>query len=155
FTVPCRMHTMGLFTRSRPDSTRTPPPSPSPLPAQGGKGKVRGGKWKRRLLVAFLLFLLLVLLSPILIARTPLRNWLVAAALKQFAGDVRIGGASLGWFRPLVFTDIEVRDRDGRTLLRAPRVEGSKSLAALLCRPFDLGEFHFTQTALHIVCCRD
>ncbi|HEY7424003.1 MAG TPA: hypothetical protein VH682_07190, partial [Gemmataceae bacterium] len=146
---------MGLFTRSRPHSTRTPPPSPSPLPSQGGKGKAKEGKWKRRLLAAFLLFSLLVLLSPLLIARTPLRNWLVAAALKQFAGDVRIGGASLGWFRPPVFTDIEVRDRDGRTLLRAPRVEGSKSLAALLCHPFDLGEFHFTQTALHIVCCRD
>ncbi|HEY7424291.1 MAG TPA: DUF748 domain-containing protein, partial [Gemmataceae bacterium] len=146
---------MGLFMRSRPDPTRTPPPSPSAPSSEGGKGRVRGGKWKRRLLVAFLLFLLLVLLSPVLIARTPLRNWLVAAALKQFAGDVRIGGASLWWFSSPVFTDIEVRDLGGRTLLRAPRVEGSKSLAALLCHPFDLGEFRFTQTALHVICCRD
>src|SRR5262249_42709282 len=78
-----------------------------------------------------------------------------AAALKEFAGEVRIGGASLGWFRPPVFTDIEIRDLGGRTLLRAPSVEGSKSLAALLCHPFDLGEFRFTQTALHVVCSRD
>src|SRR5262245_36075229 len=146
FTVPCRMRTMGLFKRSRPDSTRTPPSSPGARPSRphdaGGTPALRGRrrKGKRRLLAAFLLFLLLVSLSPVFIARTPLRNWLVAAALKEFAGEVRIGGASLGWFRPPVFTDIEIRDLGGRTLLRAPRVEGSKSLAALLCHPFDLGE---------------
>jgi hypothetical protein len=98
---------------------------------------------------------LLIFLSPVLLARTPLRNWLVAVALKQFAGDVHIGGASLWWWSAPVFTDIEVRDSDGRTLLHAPRVEGGKSLIALLCHPRDLGEFRFTQPALHVVCRRD
>ncbi|HEY7310036.1 MAG TPA: DUF748 domain-containing protein [Gemmataceae bacterium] len=130
---------MGLFKRSRLDSTGTP----------------LWSKWKRRLLAAFLLLVVLPLLSPILIAKTPLRNWLVAVALKQFKGNVRVGGASLGWFRAPVLTDIEVRDRNGRMLLHAPRVEGSKSLAALLYGRFDLGEFRFHKTAVHIVCSHD
>jgi hypothetical protein len=133
------MHTMGLFKRSRPDSTGTLPRS----------------KWRRRLFAGSLLLFALAVLSPVLLAKTPLRNWLVAIALKQFKGDVRIGGASLGWFRPLILTDIEVRDLNGRTLLSAPRVEGSKSLAALLCHPFDLGEFRFSKTSVHVVCGHD
>jgi translocation and assembly module TamB len=112
-------------------------------------------KWKRRLLAAFVLLLLLLVLSPFLVAGTPLRNWLLARALPQFQGAIRIGGASLGWFRPPVVTDIEVHDSAGRMLLRIPRLEGSKPLAALLCRPFDLGEFRLTQPAVHVVCSRD
>ncbi len=131
---------MGLFPRARTDPNSPPP---------------HGSKWKRRLLGAFVAFLLLALLSPILIARTPLRNWIAAKALARLQGEVRIGGASLWWFSPPTFTDIEVRDAAGRTLLRAPRAEGGKSLVALLCHPLDLGEFRITQPDLHVVCSRD
>src|SRR6185437_5423188 len=128
---------MGFFKRSRPDLA--PPQS----------------KWKRGLLGAFISLLLLVILAPILVARTPLRNWIAALALPQLQGDIRIGGASLWWWMPPVFTDLEVRDIAGRTLLSAPRIEGSKSLVALLCNPSDLGEFHLTQPAVHVVCSGD
>jgi hypothetical protein len=94
----------------------------------------------------------LVLLAPVLVARTPLRNWLVARALPQFRGDIHIGGASLWWFTAPVFTDIQVRDVSGRTLLTAPRVEGSKSLVALASNPTDLGEFRIEQPTVRIVC---
>jgi hypothetical protein len=131
------MHTMGLPQRT--SSGGTPP----------------RGKLKRRILTAFVLLLLLFVISPILIARTPLRNWLLACALPQLQGNIRIGSASLGWIRPPVFTDIEVRDSSGRMLLHIPRLEGSKSLAALLCRPLDLGEIRLTQPAVHIICSHD
>jgi translocation and assembly module TamB len=140
------MHTMGFFTRTPtgkkpvpPDRPKTPPPS----------------KWKRFLLAAFGLFVALIVLAPVLLARTPLRNWLLVRAVPQFQGGLRIGGASLWWFSRPVFTDIDVRDNQGRTLLHAPRVEGSKSLLALLCHPFDLGEFHLLQPTVHIVCTGD
>ncbi|HTU91971.1 MAG TPA: DUF748 domain-containing protein, partial [Gemmataceae bacterium] len=120
----------------------------APLPADRSKGK-------RRLLAAFVLLVSLFALSPILVAATPLHNWLLARALPQFQGSIRIGHASVGWFRPPIITDIEVRDRAGRMLLRVPRLEGNKSLAALLCHPFDLGEFRLTEPVLHIVCSRD
>ncbi len=107
------------------------------------------------MLTVFVLLLLLFVLSPILLAGTPLRNWLLARALPQLQGDIRIGGGSLGWVRPPVFTDIEVRDSAGRILLHIPRLEGSKSLVELLRHPFDLGEFRLTQPAVHIVCSHD
>jgi hypothetical protein len=131
------MRLMGLFTRSHTGQA----------PAIA-----RRGKWKRRLLGLSFALLVLAFLSPIFVARTPLRNWVAARALASLHGQIYIGGASLGWFTPPVFTEVEVRDAGGRTLLRAPRIEGDQSLAALLCRPSDLGEFHFTRPELHVVC---
>jgi translocation and assembly module TamB len=134
------MHTMGLFKRTS---------------ISGASVAANRSKWKRRLLAASALLLFLLALSPRLIAHTPLCNWLLARAVKQLQGDIRIGSASLGWFGPPRFTDIEVRDNGGRLLLRIPRLEGSKSLAALVCHPFELGEFRLTQPTVHIVCSRD
>ncbi|MHB1427020.1 MAG: AsmA family protein, partial [Gemmataceae bacterium] len=106
------------------------------------------------MLAAFVALLTLLVFSPILIAGTPLRNWLLAHALPRLHGSIRIGGASVGWFRPPIFTDIEIRDSADRMLLHVPRLEGNKSLAALLRHPFDLGEYRLTQPALHVVCSR-
>ncbi len=112
-------------------------------------------RWKRRLLAVFIALVSLLVLSPILIAATPLRNWLLAHTLPRFQGSIRIGSASVGWFRPPIFTDIEIHDNAGRMLLHVPRLEGNKSLAAILCHPFDLGEFRLTQPVLHVVCSGD
>ena len=101
---------MGLVKRTPKGGTPVPPDRPR-TPTRG--------KWKRRLLAAFVFFVLLLVLSPVLLARTPLRNWLLAHAVTQFQGDIRIGGASLWWFSPPVFTDIEVRDNAGTNA--APR----------------------------------
>ncbi|MGH7226571.1 MAG: hypothetical protein ACRELF_25420, partial [Gemmataceae bacterium] len=131
---------MGLFKRT----------STSAAPVTANRSK-----WKRRLLAVLALLLLLLVLSPRLIAPTPLCNWLLSRALPQLQGGIHIGAASLGWFRPPLLTDIEVRDSAGRILLRIPRLEGSKCLAALLFHPFDLGEFRLTQPAVHIVCSRE
>jgi translocation and assembly module TamB len=129
---------------------------PLPIVSPAGAPDLRNpSKAKRRLLAAVVLLLSLLVLSPILVTATPLRNWLLARALPQFPGSIRIGGASLGWFRPPIFTDIEVRDSAGRMLLCIPRLDGNKSLAALLRHPFDLGEFRLTQPVLHVVCSRD
>ncbi|MHB1422083.1 MAG: translocation/assembly module TamB domain-containing protein [Gemmataceae bacterium] len=131
---------MGLFKRASTGAT----------PVRANRSK-----WKRRLLAALVVLLLLLILSPRIIAHTPLRNWLLARALPRLQGDIHVGAAALGWFWHPVFTDIEVHDNAGRTLLRIPRLEGSKSLAAILCHPFDLGEFRLTQPAVHVVCSRD
>jgi translocation and assembly module TamB len=130
---------MGLFKRTPPDRSNTP----------------RWSKWKRRLWAAFLTLAATFILAPVLVARTPLRNWLLARAVPQLRGEIRIGGASLWWFGSPVFTDIELRDLDGRTILHVPRLEGDKSLLALLCHPLELGEFRLTRPAVHLVCSRD
>jgi translocation and assembly module TamB len=132
------MQTMGLFKRTSADRNLTS----------------SRGKWKRRFLAAFLVLAATIVLSPLLVAHTPLRNWLLARALPQLQGDIRIGGASLWWFSAPAVTDLEVRDLDGRTLLRIPRIETDKSLVRLLCHPLDLGEIRLTQPAVHVVCSR-
>jgi translocation and assembly module TamB len=113
------------------------------------------GKWKRRFLALVLLFVTLIVLSPILIAKTPLRNWLLARAVPQLQGGIHLGGASLWWFSAPVLTDLEVRDVEGRMLLSIPRLEAGKSLLKLLCRHDDLGEIRLTRPAIHLVCTSD
>jgi translocation and assembly module TamB len=112
----------------------------------------RRWKWTRRFICLFLLAMLLVGLGPTIVAHTPLRDRLAGVALARLRGEVHVGSATLGWFSPPAFTDVEVRDAQGRLLLSAPRIEGSKTLAALLRDLSDLGEFHVVQPALQVVC---
>jgi translocation and assembly module TamB len=128
---------------------------PTQLPSGKTPAPANRSKWKRRFLAAFVLLFSLLVLSPILVAGTPLRNWLLAHALPRFPGSIHIGGGSVGWFRPPIFTDIEIHDSADRMLLHIPRLEGTKSLAALVCQPFDLGEIRLTQPTLHVVCAND
>ena len=51
----------------------------------------------RKLLLFLLLLAVVVALLPTIVAKTPLRNMLIAAAVPSDAVRVTVGGASLGW----------------------------------------------------------
>lgn len=108
-------------------------------------------RWKWRRWLALALVLLLVWLAPALVALT-LRNWLAGRVLADLKGSVHIGGASVGWFSPPVLENVELRDEAGQPLLTTPRIEGRKSLLALLWDHADVGAFRIERPTLHIAC---
>src|SRR3712207_1139453 len=59
--------------------------------------KRRRPRWRWRLLAALLLIVALVITAPMIIARSPLRNVLLSAALPPGAGRVTAAAASFSW----------------------------------------------------------
>ncbi|MFO0847637.1 MAG: hypothetical protein U0871_03615 [Gemmataceae bacterium] len=110
----------------------------------------------RRLLTAGVAFLLVsaavVWLAPAVVARTSLRNAVVAKVFADLNGTPTAGGASLGWFAPVVLTDVTVTDPDGKPALTAATVTSSKTLFALLGDLRDLGTFTIDQPVLTVAC---
>ena len=99
-------------------------------------------RWLKRLVLGTALLSIVVLVLPTVIAYTPLRNVPLRFALSGMHGTVQSSGASLSWFGPIRFTDIEVRDVHGEVLLAVPKVESERSLAAIISNLNDLGTFH-------------
>lgn len=127
------------------------PAVPSPT-LHGAPAKRRRRWWARAVLPVLLLLLATVWFAPVVVARTGLLNRFAREALADLRGTVTVGGASLGWFSPVELRDVTVKDEQGRTLLAAPKVTGSKTLLALLRNKSDPGEFTVEGVTAEIVC---
>ena len=114
--------------------------------------KPRRRRWPRRVLGLLVLLAVGVWFAPAVAARTGLVERVVRSAAADLRGSVEVGGASLGWFRPVELRDVVVKDRQGRVLLTAPKVSSSKTLFALACNRADLGEFTIDRPAAEVVC---
>lgn len=110
----------------------------------------------RRLFVAgglfFLALAVVVWFAPAVVARTSLRDVVIARVFADLNGTPTAGGASLGWFAPVALTDVTVTDPDGKPALTAATVTSSKTLFALLGDLRDLGTFTIDQPVLTVAC---
>src|SRR5215212_6820883 len=97
------------------------PPNP---PADALPPPRRRHRWLRRLAWLLVALVVLVGISPYVLARAPFRNWLLAALFAQLDGTVRAGGATFDWFRPVALYDLEVLPRGSSRLLLVPVVRG-------------------------------
>ncbi|HYH69507.1 MAG TPA: DUF748 domain-containing protein [Urbifossiella sp.] len=113
----------------------TPDPTPPAPPAAP-----RRRRWPRRILGFTVLLAAGVWFAPTIVARTGLRNRVVAAATADVRGTVTVGGMSAGWLSAVELRDVVVSDRQGRVVVSVPRVVTSKTLLALLRDRSDLGE---------------
>jgi hypothetical protein len=89
----------------------------------------------RRALIALGCAAVLVWMLPTIVAHTPLRNGILASVLSDLRGTVSAGGASFGWFTPVVLYDVELRDASGRTACRIARVEFQRTFRGLWANP--------------------
>ena len=65
---------------------------------------------------------------------------LIAGAVPELQGDVRIAAVRLGWTGPLVLEGVEIAPRDGgEPPIRIRRIEASHGLAAILLSAGDVG----------------
>ena len=106
----------------------------------------KGWRWKVWLIAA----LVLVAAAPTIVCKTPLRNVVTAAALGKapIQGQVTTGSLSVGWFAPLVVSDIEVCDRDGQVLATVAELSLTKSLLGLLLDRTDLGRLRLDRPSI-------
>lgn len=102
--------------------------------------------WMLLLLLAAVVWVL-----PMVVAHSPLLNWCVALGTRDLEGTVRIESASLGWFSPVVLSNVEVRDAQNEPVLVIPRVVGQRWLARVLCNVRRPGQFSLEQPKLAVV----
>ncbi len=101
----------------------------------------RKGKWLKRLVIGTTLLVIVVLVAPMIIANTPLRNAPLRLAMQSLHGTVHAGGASLSWFGPISYSDIEIRAANGELLLAVPKISSERSLFDIVTHLNDLGTF--------------
>src|SRR5687767_8048252 len=112
----------------------------------------RGRRWLVRFAVVGLLLALAVWFTPAVVAKTGLRQAVLARVFADLDGTVAAGGASLGWLSTVELRDVTVTDPSGRTALRAERVTSSRTLLALALDRSDLGTFTIERPVLEVAC---
>lgn len=114
------------------------------------KRRRRGGRWKRRLFLFLVFVAIMVAALPWLVAKTPLGNLLIAAAMPNDAVRVTIGDASLGWLSEPSLSQVDVRDADGRPLLAIELIQMRRTPWALALNWRNLGEIEITKPTLYL-----
>lgn len=128
---------------ARMDDTLELPPSPK-----------RFWQRKKRWLALFMLagLVCMVALAPTLIATMPpMLQAIVESAVPPIKGQATIGGASLGWFSPVVIRDVVWRDAEGKPLAQVGAVRLERTLWQMLMDSADVGVIHVEQPHVIIV----
>ncbi len=94
--------------------------------------------------------LLLAWAAPMIAAHTPLRNVILGSVCSDLNGTVTAGSASLGWFSPVVLTDVEVREPDGNLIAQAKTIKLHQTLLALLTGDNQYGAIDIESPELRI-----
>ena len=103
------------------------------------------------MVIGLTLLVVLVLLLPTIISKTPLRNAPLRLALRNMHGTVQAGGASLSWFAPLEYSDIQIRNEQGDLLVSLAKVQSERiSLCGLLSNLNDLGTFRVERPQVNV-----
>jgi hypothetical protein len=110
--------------------------------------KRRAAKWGG---AAVGLLVLLIAMAPYLASMGLFRNTLLRAVMPPIHGSVHCAGASLGWFSPILFQEIEIRSADDAPVVTVDRLEGNRPLWKMLLNRSDLGAFRIERPQLNVV----
>src|SRR5262249_28652107 len=112
-------------------------------------------RWLKRTVLGLTALAILVLVLPTVTAYTTLRDAPLRFALRDIPGTVHAVAASLSWFGPIQYRDIEIRNTRGEGVLSLPKVESERSLIGLLANLKDLGSFRIDRPQLSLAMRRD
>ncbi len=88
------------------DAAATPAPTKPPTPR-------RRGRWRRRLFWSFGILFLIVLLAPLLVGLSPVRNKIAASVGEALGRKVEIGSISAFWFKGVDVRDVTIHSPEG------------------------------------------
>lgn len=126
-------------------------PPPPALPSERVQDRVkRERRGLSRGLILLVLMAIGVYFLPDLVGRTSLRQSVPQLLLPNWRGSVALGETSLGWFVPIDIRNLILRDREGQTLATVDHLRSSKTLWELITHPYELGEFRFEKTTVHL-----
>lgn len=112
----------------------------------------RRRRWARILVIAVVLFGVLLWFAPTLVAKTALRDRLLAAATTDLNGSVTADDASFGWLSPVELRGVVLKDSDGNEFARAERVVSERSLLALMQNSRAVGVIRVEKPVVDLVC---
>jgi translocation and assembly module TamB len=92
---------------------------------------------------------------PLIVAKTPLRNMALSAAVPSKALKVTAADASLNWISGPSLSGIEVKDDAGNVLLVAQSISINRPPGSLMLNPRDLGEIQIVMPTVYVKLCRD
>ncbi len=113
----------------------------------------RSGRKRRRRFTTLFLLLLLALVAwflPAIVARTSLGDRLLAVAVPEFAGQVKVEQMHLGWLSPVRFQGVNIVDHVGESVLQVEQVVCKGRLIDLLFSGTD--GLHIEVRNPHLVC---
>ncbi len=119
--------------------------------APRSRRKKKSHAFRNGSIAMLVLLAIAVYFAPTFIARTPLRNSLLASALK-LDGTITLGATSLGWFSGVVVNDIEIRDANGDLAVQVAQLRTTKPLVGLLLDFGDVGLVEIDRPTVHAVC---
>lgn len=104
----------------------------------------------RRMLIVLGILALLVVLAPVIVASTPLRQQIVSWAAPDLKADVEIGSATLWWFSPVRLGDVSVKDETGAEVISAAEISLEKSLLSLILDSSDVGKIRLVDPTVSV-----
>ncbi len=139
----------GLSASAGAQATGTKPPKPV-KPSRSGGARSAAPKWRRRTLIAGGTVVVGLWLLPIALAWTSLRNQPIVVALSGINGTLSSRSASFGWFSPIVYNDVEIRDAAGNVVLTVAEIRSDRPLLHLATHPRNVGKFRLLRPELSL-----
>ena len=105
---------------------------------------------RRRIWIGSVALLLVgfVLMVPTIVAKTPLRDWVINSAIKDDGYRVTTAGASLGYVTPITIDGFELQASDQSVHVGIEQVGGDKSWLSMMMSGGDLGTFIFLKPTI-------
>jgi hypothetical protein len=104
-------------------------------PRESANPDTRGTPAKRRWLFAgAIAAALLIVFLPQIVALSPLRHEIPRFRIRGFEGQIRVGGASLAWWRAPVLSDLELFAPDGEPFIRIDQFIEQRSVLTMIFR---------------------
>jgi hypothetical protein len=88
---------------------------------------------------------------PIVLSHSPFVRWVEEQLQASTGCRLRIGGLSLGWFRPVVAYNVQLCNASDQPLLLAGTIESQRTLVGLLLNLDHPGRFRIERATLDIV----
>jgi hypothetical protein len=107
--------------------------------------------WPRRLFFVGFAVLALVWAIPIILSHSPFVGWVEDQLRASTGCRLRIGGLSLGWFRPVAAYNVQLCNAADQPLLTASSIESQRTLLGLLLNTDRPGGFRIERATLQIV----
>jgi hypothetical protein len=104
---------------------------------------------RRKLLILVVLCIAAVGLLPLLVAKTPLRDRVLSAAVRGDDLRVSVDDASLSWFSGPAVSGLAVRDSAGNLLFTAERIAVHRPPWQLVLDQSDLGSIDIVRPTIH------
>lgn len=111
---------------------------------------LRAGGVRRRLLIFLVLVLALVAFLPLIVAQTPLLNFVLSAVVPGNCLRISVREASLSWIRGPSLSGIVVTDSAGAEVLTAEQVRSDRAPLHLIFNRRELGILELTRPTLHV-----